>query len=82
MEAWGQRGLVELEAEDRLAIACEKSPTQDPVISKLRDAFRVSSLTPISSPPPPPHHPHTPTTQYPVISKHRDAFRIGSKPCV
>ncbi len=42
MKAWGQRGLLELEAEERLAIACEKSPTQDPVIAQLRKAFNVS----------------------------------------
>lgn len=42
MKAWGQRGLLELEAEERLAIACEKSPTQDPVIAQLRSAFNVS----------------------------------------
>ena len=40
--AWGQRGLLELEAEERLAVACEKSPTQDPVIAQLRQAFNVS----------------------------------------
>ena len=42
VKAWGQRGLLELEAEERLAIACEKSPTQDPVIAQLRRAFNVS----------------------------------------
>jgi preprotein translocase subunit SecA len=42
VKAWGQRGLLELEAEERLAIACEKSPTQDPVIAQLRKAFNVS----------------------------------------
>ncbi len=44
MKAWGQRGLLELEAEERLAIACEKSPTQDSVIAQLRKAFNVSLL--------------------------------------
>ena len=48
VDAWGQRGLLELEAEERLAIACEKSPTQDPVISKLRDTFRVGLSFPPS----------------------------------
>ena len=43
VEAWGQRGLMELEAEERLAIACEKSATQDPVIAQLRQAFNVST---------------------------------------
>lgn len=36
---WGERSLSALEAEDRLSIACEKAPTEDPVTSKLRDAF-------------------------------------------
>lgn len=40
--AWGERGLQELDAEERLAVACERSPTQDAVVSQLRDAFRVS----------------------------------------
>ena len=46
VDAWGERGLLELEAEERLAVACEKSPTQDPVVSKLRNAFRVGHLPP------------------------------------
>jgi preprotein translocase subunit SecA len=37
---WGKQSLSSLEAEDRLAVACEKAPTQDPVIAKLRDAFQ------------------------------------------
>ncbi len=32
---WGERQLDELEAEDRLAFACEKAPTTDPVIEKV-----------------------------------------------
>lgn len=40
--AWGERGVQELDAEERLAVACERSPTQDAVIAQLRDAFRVS----------------------------------------
>lgn len=39
VKAWGARQLEELEAEDRLAFACEKAPTEDPVIAKLRAAF-------------------------------------------
>lgn len=35
VEAWGERKLGELEAEDRLAFACEKAPTMDPVIEKV-----------------------------------------------
>ncbi len=38
--AWGERQIAELDAEDRLAIACEKAPTSDPVIAKLRAAFQ------------------------------------------
>lgn len=37
--AWGERQLSELEAEERLAVACEKAPTEDSVISGLRKAF-------------------------------------------
>ena len=37
--AWGPRQLEELEAEDRLAVACERAPSVDPVIQKLRAAF-------------------------------------------
>ena len=33
---WGERQLQELEAEERLAFACEKAPTDDPIISKVR----------------------------------------------
>ena len=40
-EAWGQRQLSELDAEERLATACEKAPTSDNATSKLRAAFRV-----------------------------------------
>ncbi len=42
--AWGERQLPELEAEDRLAIACERAPNSDPVIAKLRAAFQVCHL--------------------------------------
>mmetsp|Transcript_38121 Transcript_38121/g.107713 ORF Transcript_38121/g.107713 Transcript_38121/m.107713 type:complete len:597 (-) Transcript_38121:59-1849(-) len=38
--AWGERQLMELEAEDRLSVACEKAPTEDAVTQKLRDAFQ------------------------------------------
>lgn len=41
VEAWGQKSLTELEAEDRLSYACEKGPTEDAVISKLRIAFEA-----------------------------------------
>ena len=42
VQSWGSRALPEQQAEDRLAIACEKAPTEDPVTSKLRQAFQVS----------------------------------------
>ena len=47
--AWGERGLLEIEAEERLAVACEKAPTDDPVIAQLREAFNVSA--PLHVPP-------------------------------
>ncbi|KAL6782036.1 SECA1 [Auxenochlorella protothecoides x Auxenochlorella symbiontica] len=37
--AWGSRQLEALDAEDRLAYACEKAPTDDPVLNELRAAF-------------------------------------------
>ena len=40
-EAWGERQLAPLEAEDRLSVACEKAPTDDPVLSELRAAFKM-----------------------------------------
>ncbi len=36
---YGERSLEELEAEDKVAIAAEKAPTQDPVIQKLRAVY-------------------------------------------
>ena len=49
-EAWGQRQLKELDAEERLSMACEKAPTSDPATSKLRAAFQVPpSLLPAHS---------------------------------
>lgn len=48
--AWGQRQLDELDAEERLSVACEKAPTDDPVIQKIRSAFQKVSLP---CPPPP-----------------------------
>eukprot|EP00250_Pteridium_aquilinum_P015288 c22496_g1_i1 orf=619-3663(-) len=37
--AWGENSLTELEAEDKLSYACEKGPTDDDVIFKLRKSF-------------------------------------------
>lgn len=39
VQAWGERQLDELEAEERLAFACEKAPTTDPVVEGVRKAF-------------------------------------------
>ena len=36
MAVWGERGIPELEAEDRLAFACEKAPTEDIVALQVR----------------------------------------------
>ena len=40
--AWGERALADLEAEDRLAIACERAPSDDPTTLALRAAFRAA----------------------------------------
>ena len=47
-QAWGERALAELDAEDRLAAACEKAPTSDPATATLRAAFQVFHLSPPS----------------------------------
>jgi len=39
VKQYGEQSLPELEAEDRIAIASEKAPTDDPVIQKLRDVY-------------------------------------------
>ncbi|HEY9846699.1 MAG TPA: preprotein translocase subunit SecA, partial [Candidatus Caenarcaniphilales bacterium] len=39
VEQYGERMLPELEAEDRVAVAAEKAPTDDPAIQKLRQAY-------------------------------------------
>ncbi|QLE47299.1 preprotein translocase subunit SecA [Nostoc sp. C057] len=36
---YGDRSLPELEAEDKVAVAAEKAPIDDPVILKLREAY-------------------------------------------
>ncbi|MEB3309732.1 MAG: preprotein translocase subunit SecA [Snowella sp.] len=38
---YGEQSLTELEAEDKLAIASEKAPTDDPVIQKLREVYNL-----------------------------------------
>ncbi|KAJ4765987.1 Protein translocase subunit SecA [Rhynchospora pubera] len=39
VKSWGKVSLTELEAEERLSYSCEKGPTRDEVVAKLRDAF-------------------------------------------
>ncbi|WP_448515318.1 preprotein translocase subunit SecA [Parathermosynechococcus lividus] len=39
VKTYGERSIPELQAEDMLAIASEKAPTEDPVIQALRAAF-------------------------------------------
>jgi preprotein translocase subunit SecA len=38
---YGERSLPELEAEDRVAVAAEKAPTEDPVIQRLREVYNL-----------------------------------------
>jgi preprotein translocase subunit SecA len=37
---YGLQSLTELDAEEVIAVACEKAPTDNPAIQKLRDAYR------------------------------------------
>jgi preprotein translocase subunit SecA len=39
VKEYGDRSLPELEAEEKVAVAAEKAPTDDPVIQKLRAAY-------------------------------------------
>ncbi|NEP16160.1 MAG: preprotein translocase subunit SecA [Leptolyngbya sp. SIO4C1] len=39
VKTYGEQSLPELEAEDKIAIAAEKAPTDDPVLQKLRDVY-------------------------------------------
>jgi preprotein translocase subunit SecA len=41
VQQYGERSLPELEAEDKIATAAEKAPTQDPAIQKLRSAYQA-----------------------------------------
>ncbi|MDY6940865.1 MAG: preprotein translocase subunit SecA [Cyanobacteriota bacterium] len=41
VQEYGERSLPELEAEDKLAVASEKAPTEDAVIQKLRDVYNA-----------------------------------------
>ncbi len=40
VQEYGFQSLHELEAEEKVAIAAEKAPTDDPVIQKLREVYR------------------------------------------
>ncbi|BAZ87090.1 preprotein translocase subunit SecA [Dolichospermum compactum] len=40
VKAYGERSLPELEAEDKVAVAAEKAPTDDVVVQKLREAYQ------------------------------------------
>ncbi|MGH2413711.1 MAG: preprotein translocase subunit SecA, partial [Microcystaceae cyanobacterium] len=40
-EQYGEQSLSELEAEDKVAVASEKAPTDDPVIQELREVYKV-----------------------------------------
>jgi preprotein translocase subunit SecA len=41
VKEYGEQSLSELEAEDKIAIAAESAPTDDPVISKLREVYQL-----------------------------------------
>ncbi len=41
VKEYGERSLSELEADDKIAVASEKAPTTDPVIQKLREAYKL-----------------------------------------
>lgn len=41
VQQYGERSLPELEAEDKIATAAEKAPTDDPVIQSLRAVYKM-----------------------------------------
>lgn len=41
VKQYGEQSLPELQAEDLLAVASEKAPTEDPVIQKLREVYNL-----------------------------------------
>jgi preprotein translocase subunit SecA len=41
VQMYGERSLPELEADEKIAIAAEKAPTDDPVIQKLREVCKA-----------------------------------------
>ena len=41
VKTYGPQSLSELDAEDKIATAAEKAPTEDPAIQKLRDVYKL-----------------------------------------
>ncbi|MEM1250802.1 MAG: preprotein translocase subunit SecA [Cyanobacteria bacterium P01_H01_bin.21] len=41
VKTYGPQSLSELDAEDKIATAAEKAPTEDPAIQKLRDTYKL-----------------------------------------
>lgn len=41
VKRYGERSLPELEADEKIAVAAEKAPTDDPVIEKLREVYKA-----------------------------------------
>ncbi|MEO1094195.1 MAG: preprotein translocase subunit SecA [Cyanobacteria bacterium J06638_28] len=41
VETYGERSLPELEAEEKVAIAAEKAPTEDPFLQQLREVYNL-----------------------------------------
>jgi preprotein translocase subunit SecA len=41
VQRYGERSLPELEAEEKVAIASENAPVDDPVVQKLRDVYKA-----------------------------------------
>ncbi len=41
VQSYGVQSLSELEAEEKIAVAAEKAPTDDPVIEKLREVYKL-----------------------------------------
>jgi preprotein translocase subunit SecA len=41
VQQYGEQSLPELEAEEKIAIAAENAPTNDPVIQKLREVYKL-----------------------------------------
>jgi preprotein translocase subunit SecA len=41
VKQYGERSLPELEAEDKVATASEKAPTEDPVVQRLREVYNL-----------------------------------------